>query len=231
MEKQKISPVTIIKGAVYFLGFPLLLLLLSGNWGWLQAWVYLALSYLATFISRALLTRIHPDLITERSRYSEQTDTKPWDKVLGPLVALWMPLAYFATAGLDKRFGWSGTIPVWLQIIGWVITLAGFLLSNWALVENRFFSAVVRIQKDRGQTVVESGPYRILRHPGYAGAVLVALTFPLILGTLWAFIPVLGFLVAIILRTAKEDKMLQEELPGYMDYCQKTRYRLFPGIW
>lgn len=221
----------ILLGLFYFIGFPLLLLLLGGDIGWGQAWAYLAISYLTTILSRVLMAKKHPDLILERSSYAEKTDTKSWDKILSPLVALWLPLVYFIVAGLDKRFGWSEPLPIWINVIGWVITIVGFGLSTWAIVENRFFSAVVRIQKDRGHSVVDTGPYRIMRHPGYAGSLLVALMFPLILGTLWAFIPIVLFATALVIRTAKEDKTLKDELPGYMEYSKKTRYRLLPGIY
>jgi protein-S-isoprenylcysteine O-methyltransferase Ste14 len=99
------------------------------------------------------------------------------------------------------------------------------------LVENRFFSAVVRIQTDRGQTVVDSGPYRFVRHPGYLAGILVALAFPIMMGSWWAYIPVAMMCVLVIARTALEDKTLINELPGYSEYTHKTRYRLFPRIW
>lgn len=227
----RISPKNAIKGLFYFLGFPLILFLVSGNWEWASAWVYVGVSYLTTLLGRFLMAKRNPDLIKERVEASGKTDAKPWDRILGPLVAFWLPLVYFVIAGLDKRLGWSAPIPPLIQVIAWITTLAGFTLSTWALVENRFFSSVVRIQSDRGQKVVNTGPYRLMRHPGYAGAVLVALSFPLILGTLWAYPPIALFLAAVITRTSLEDRTLQNELPGYSDYCLTTRFRLFPGLW
>jgi protein-S-isoprenylcysteine O-methyltransferase Ste14 len=107
----------------------------------------------------------------------------------------------------------------------------GYVLSSWALLENRFFSGVVRIQKDRGHQVVSTGPYGFVRHPGYAGALLAYLVTPVLLDSTWAFIPAVLMAGVVILRTALEDRTLQEELPGYKDYARKTRYRLLPGIW
>lgn len=221
----------ILLGLLYIFGFPLILLWLGGDVGWGQAWAYLAVSYIPSILSQILVAKKHPDLIKERLSYASKPDTKPWDRILSPLVALWLPLAYFLVAGLDKRFGWSDALPIWTNVIAWVISILGFGLAYWALIENRFFSAVVRIQTDRGHSVVETGPYRYIRHPGYSGSLLVALMFPLILGTLWAYIPIVLFSVVVIIRTAKEDKTLKDELPGYLDYTQKTRFKLIPGIF
>ena len=230
-NKAKPAAGKILIGLIYFIGFPLLLLFLGGDIHWGQAWAYLAVSYFASFLSRVLMAMKHPDLIMERSSYADKPDTKPWDRILSPLVALWLPLAYFIVAGLDKRFGWSEPLPIWTNIIAWIVTIIGFAVANWAIVENRFFSAVVRIQTDRGHTVVESGPYRFVRHPGYSGSLLVGLMFPLILGTSRAYIPIALFAAVVVIRTAKEDKTLIDELPGYLEYTQKTRYRLLPLIF
>ena len=221
----------VIRGALFFFGLPLLMFLLAGTLRWWQAWVYLGISYGASIISRVLIARIHPDLVQERGSYDEKKDVKPWDKWLMPLVALAMPTAYYLTAGLDKRFSWSGPVPLWLYQAALILTLAAFCFSSWALVANRFFSAVVRIQTDRGHKVVEKGPYVIVRHPGYAAGIVVALMFPIMLGSWWAYVPVGIMTVFTVLRTALEDKTLINELPGYAGYTQKTRYRLLPGIW
>jgi protein-S-isoprenylcysteine O-methyltransferase Ste14 len=134
-------------------------------------------------------------------------------------------------AGLDKRFEWSPNLPLLLHITAFVITALGYSLGTWATSVNRFFSAVVRIQRDRGHTVVSSGPYRLIRHPGYAGAVVTSLATPLLLGSLWALIPAVLAVCLIIIRTALEDRTLQEELEGYHDYAERVRYRLLPGVW
>jgi protein-S-isoprenylcysteine O-methyltransferase Ste14 len=105
------------------------------------------------------------------------------------------------------------------------------VLSDWAMMVNKFFAAVVRIQKDRSHTVVKAGPYRFVRHPGYAATLLHYVAAPFMLGTLWALIPVGLIWVVIIVRTALEDRTLQEELEGYKDYTQRVRYRLLPGVW
>jgi len=109
--------------------------------------------------------------------------------------------------------------------------LAGYVLSSYALIENRFFSGTVRLQVDRGQEVVSSGPYRLMRYPGYAGALLVYRMTPLFLDSALAYLPTLLVIGLYILRTSLEDRFLQEELEGYRDYAKRVRYRLLPGIW
>ncbi|MGZ9223107.1 MAG: methyltransferase family protein, partial [Anaerolineales bacterium] len=117
------------------------------------------------------------------------------------------------------------------KIIALIVIILGFLFGSWAMVENRFFSGVVRIQKDRGHHVISSGPYRFVRHPGYAGALWTYVFLPMLLDSIWALIPAFLVIGVLVLRTALEDKTLQEELPGYKEFARKTRYRLIPGIW
>ena len=118
-----------------------------------------------------------------------------------------------------------------MQWVAVVILLLCVLFSNWALVVNKYFSAIIRIQTDRGHTVITGGPYRYVRHPGYAGGVIANLVIPLMLGSLWALIPAVLTVIILFIRTAKEDQTLIDELPGYVEYAQRTRYRLIPGIW
>ena len=134
-------------------------------------------------------------------------------------------------AGLDHRFAWTSWFPQWLQVVALLVGILGLVLGSWAMVENRFFSAVVRIQQDRDHTVCRSGPYRWIRHPGYAGGVVWFLITPVVFNSAWAFIPSLVSAIFTVVRTALEDKTLRAELPGYQEYCNRTRYRLLPGIW
>ena len=143
---------------------PLIPMIISGQWAWWQAWVYAIASSLAFIVSRILAGRRHPDLIAERARFMEAKDTKPWDKVLAPLLGLGSILI-LVVAGLDKYYGWSSAFSVNVNILGLVGIVLGYGFSSWALIENRFFSGTVRIQTERGHHVVSSGPYRIVRHP------------------------------------------------------------------
>jgi protein-S-isoprenylcysteine O-methyltransferase Ste14 len=147
------------------------------------------------------------------------------------VVGLYGSLITWIVAGLDVRFGWSPQISLALQLVALAIVAAGYFLGTWAMVANKFFSAVVRIQKERDHTVVTDGPYRLVRHPAYTGGVLAYLATPIMLGSLWALIPAGLTVVVLIIRTALEDKTLREELPGYDEYAQQTRHRLLPAIW
>jgi protein-S-isoprenylcysteine O-methyltransferase Ste14 len=172
---------------------------------------------------------MNPELIAERSEIKK--DTKSWDILPAILIGRVSPLVILIIAGLDVRFGWSPQVPLALQIVALGITILGLLVTDWAVVSNKFFSGVVRIQKDRGHTVVSTGPYRYVRHPGYVGAILHNIATPLILSSLWALIPA-GLVVCItIIRTAFEDRALQEELDGYKPYAKQVRYRMLPNLW
>jgi protein-S-isoprenylcysteine O-methyltransferase Ste14 len=146
-------------------------------------------------------------------------------------MALYGPMATLIVAGLDRRGGWSPAMPLALQLVALAVAVLGGLLTIWAMASNRFFYGTLRVEPDRGHTVASTGPYRALRHPGYAGAILFQLATPLWLGSLWAIIPAALTAGAIVVRTALEDGALQDRLDGYGDYAARVRYRLVPGIW
>lgn len=229
--RSKINPRMIVGAVLFFLFTPLMLFITSGQLDWWMAWVYSILSVVLMLGSRVLMARKNPDLVAERASYREAEGIKEWDKKLVPLVAQVGPLIILIVAGLDKRFGWSLSIPLWVSLVALLIALLGYIFSIWALIENRFFSSVVRIQTERGHTVCNTGPYKFVRHPGYAGALIWYLMTPLILGSFWAYIPTLIVVALMVLRTSLEDKTLQAELPDYKAYTQQTHYRLVPGIW
>jgi protein-S-isoprenylcysteine O-methyltransferase Ste14 len=209
---------------------PFLPMLISGHWDWWQAWAYALTSILAFVASRVLASRRHPDLLRERARFMDAKDTKPWDKVLAPLLGVGSILIP-VVAGVDKYYGWTPASSLTLSLLALTGILIGYGFSSWALIENRFFSGTVRIQTERGHHVISSGPYRLVRHPGYAGGLLGYACIPLLLDSLWAWIPTALLVAVLFVRTALEDKTLQAELPGYREYAQKTRFRLLPGIW
>jgi protein-S-isoprenylcysteine O-methyltransferase Ste14 len=156
---------------------------------------------------------------------------KTWDKVLAPLMALSVSFPPVIVAGLDHRFGWSPVFPSWLIVLGFLSISLGYAFAAWALTENRFFSSVVRIQTERGHVVCDTGPYRFVRHPGYAGNILPLFGIVLALGSVWTLIPAAVASIISVIRTVLEDQTLQEELPGYRDYARRVRYRLIPGIY
>ena len=209
---------------------PLLPLLISGQWDWWQAWVYAAICILGFIASRRLATRRNPGLMAERAQMFEKKDAKSWDKVLAPLVVLFT-LLIAAAAGIDRVYNGPAGFGLTVQLLALGILLAGYILGAYAMVANRYFSGVVRLQSERGHTVVTGGPYRWIRHPGYTGTLLFNMLVPLLLDSTWAFVPAAIFVVLIITRTALEDRTLQAELPGYREYASRVRYPLVPGIW
>jgi len=221
----------VLIGAFFLIALPALILFVSsGRLDWGMAWVYVGLTTAFSLGSRMIMQWKTPELIAERGQSSQKEGIKPWDKVLMPLGII-VATVMLIIAGLDKRFEWSPPLPLVIHITAFLITALGYSLSTWATLVNRFFSAYVRIQRDRGHTVVSSGPYRLIRHPGYAGAVVTSLASPLLLGSLWALIPAALAVCLLIVRSALEDRTLQEELEGYHDYATGVRYRLLPGVW
>ena len=207
------------------------LLLSAGKLNWWEAWAYSGLGLLIMIISRTIIITKFPDLAVERSQAADMDNVKEWDKFLSPFTALITPLISWVVVGLDERFGWSPDLPDVVQIAALGVIQIGSLIGTWAMVTNRFFSSHVRIQTDRGHQVVMDGPYRYVRHPGYAGGILSWLASPVFFSSYWGIIPMLLAITASVIRTAKEDQTLQDELPGYREYSQEVKYRLLPGIW
>jgi protein-S-isoprenylcysteine O-methyltransferase Ste14 len=229
-ERSVLTPGVVAQVIVFVVAVPLLPLLISWRWDWWQAWVYGVAAVGGFVVSRALAARRHADLLRERARFLHHEDAKGWDKVLAPLVGLGgaaIPLV----AGLDARFGWSGSFTLTAHLVSLGIILSGYALGSYALVENRYFSGMVRIQYDRDHKVVTTGPYRWIRHPGYAGAILTYLATPAFLDSIWSILPVAVLTAVLMIRTFLEDRALRDELPGYRDYARSVRFRLLPGVW
>lgn len=201
----------------------------AGRLDWAMAWAYVAVMAAAVAGDLVIIMRNHPELLAERSQVKD--NTKDWDRVLARLMALVGPVAMWTAAGVGFRLARSSSIPPALQIVSLAVVAASSLLVTWAMAANKFFSGVVRIQKDRGHTVVTGGPYRFVRHPGYLGTILFALATPPALGSLWGFLPGAFTAFLAVFRTALEDRVLQEELDGYKDYARQVPYRLVPRVW
>lgn len=210
---------------------PCVLFLSSADLSWWQAWVFSVLFVSAGIGLRLRAERRHPGLMAERARLAKAPGVMPWDKLLAPLMGVSLGLPLVLVAGLDHRFGWSPPLSIWLNMVGLILVAAGYGFAGWALSENRFFSTFVRIQTERGHVVCDTGPYRIVRHPGYAGNTLPPFALVLALSSIWALIPAAVALIITVTRTAMEDKALQQELPGYRDYVRRVRYRLIPGVY
>lgn len=217
--------------AVTILLISAILFVAAGRVDWIMGWVYVGVTLLSSILSRVLVARRDPDLLLERSRSLQAENVKAWDRRLVPFVAIYGPMVMLVVAGLTQRFGWPPRFPLWAQLVGLALVVLGTAFATWAMVVNRFFSGTVRIQHERGHHVINTGPYRWIRHPGYVGGILAWLGGPLLLDSAWAFIPAAVVIVLTILRTALEDRTLRAELPGYQVYADQVRYRLLPGVW
>jgi protein-S-isoprenylcysteine O-methyltransferase Ste14 len=230
-EVKTVNPKDLGGLIITLLLIPLVLLISGWDLGWWQGWLYSALIIVASIIPRIWAEKRHPGLLAERGKLGKAQNVKSWDKVLAPLMAVSVTFPLFIVAGLDHRFGLSPVFPIWLNIFGFILIILGYTFGGLALVENSFFATVVRIQTDRGHKVCDSGPYRIVRHPGYAGNTLALPGIVLALSSVWTIIPVIVALIITVIRTVLEDKTLQKELPGYRDYASRVRYRLIPGVF
>jgi len=218
-----------VQVGIQFLILAAILFLSSGRLDWWFAWVYLGIFVLGVGVNSYVLLRINPELIAERARQFT-SETKKWDRILATLWGL-MSTVSLMVAGLDVRFGRSPQISLTVQLIAMLFHMFGSAFASWALVSNAFFAGTVRIQLERGHAVASSGPYRFVRHPGYAGWMISNVAVVVMLGSMWALIPAVIAVLALVARTALEDRMLREELPGYEEYAQRVRYRLVPGVW
>lgn len=231
MSKDKLSDKTRTQIVLRAVFAPLvmigLLFLVAGRWDYWQAWVYTILNMVILALMGTLFTR-NAELVEERLNPKE--GMKGWDKFY---FAVTTPMYIIALvlAGLDARFGWTMTMPLAVYWGSVVIYVLGQGIFIWARYTNKYFSSVVRIQTDRGQTVCKDGPYLYVRHPGYVGGFLFTITIGLMLGSWWASIPQVFAALMLIWRTAREDRTLQAELPGYKEFAQETKYRLLPGVW
>lgn len=200
----------------------------AGTLDWLQGWLYFGLLSTSTFITYIYLRRVNPEVIEHRLQMKK--GTKPWDK---RWFVFFTPvfIAIYVVAGFDAvRFEWS-TMSSWLWLPGLAIWLPANVLLTWAMGVNPFFEKTVRIQTERGHHVIDTGPYRIVRHPGYLGFFGWCLSTPLFLGSWWSLLPALLTIAGFVIRTLLEDRTLHQELTGYRDYASRVRYRLIPGIW
>jgi protein-S-isoprenylcysteine O-methyltransferase Ste14 len=205
-------------------GFGALLFLVAGRWDLPWFWAYLAVYGLFGLSGFLFLDK---GLIRERLR----PGGKARDTALVAIAKL-LALAHYVVAALDVgRFGWSGEIPGAVRLAGLMLFALGGGATMWAMVVNRFFSTVVRIQEERGHYVISDGPYRIVRHPGYVMIFAMALPSGVVLGSWWSMIPMAGFVLLMVRRTALEDRFLHEHLEGYAEYARRVRYRLVPGVW
>jgi protein-S-isoprenylcysteine O-methyltransferase Ste14 len=208
--------------------FALFMFLPAGTWRWTRGWLFILVFVGSVIPIGFWLWRVNPEVVIARS--NPHKGTKRWDKILLSFLFPMMTAIVTVAALDDGRIHWL-TLPWWLCGLGYVLFVFGMAISAWAESVNKFFEPTVRIQADRGQTVIATGPYAIVRHPGYSSGLLIFVGMALALGSLWALIPAGLSWLLLVPRTQWEDETLQAELPGYKEYTQKVHFKLIPGVW
>ncbi len=211
-----------VMGAILFIA--------AGDWRWPQAWIFLVEIGVSSFAVSAWLLRHDPALLASRLGPPLQRDQKQWDRIF--MVTLLVAfVAWMALIGLDaRRFRWS-TVPVWGQVAGAALVALCMILCWQVFRFNTFAAPQVKMQSERAQRVITEGPYRVVRHPMYAGGSMMFIGAPLLLGSWWGLLAASILIVIISARIVGEERMLRHELLGYDDYAKQVRYRLVPGLW
>jgi protein-S-isoprenylcysteine O-methyltransferase Ste14 len=228
MDRKKQTAIYLLSEISRIVVVGVLLFWIAGRLDWWAGWAALAAIVFNEAAVGYIVIHVHPSLLAER--LWGRAGVKTWDNVVVFAIKMAQGARYIIAA-LDFRNGWTTGFPAGLQITGLLVCLLGSFFFVWAMISNNFFSQIVRVQTDRGHAVATAGPYRFVRHPGYLGAVLFELGSTVLLGSVWALIPLAFSVLLLVLRTALEDRMLQAELPGYTEYAHQVRYRLLPGIW
>ncbi|MEZ5827804.1 MAG: isoprenylcysteine carboxylmethyltransferase family protein [Hyphomicrobiales bacterium] len=216
--------------AIYLVVVAVLLFGAAGTVRWPAAWVYLALSAVMSIAGGLWLARHDPALLEERLGAVIQRDQKGWDRAfMLAMSVLWF--GWLVLMALDaRRYHWSD-MPLALQVLGFILICLGSWIIGLTFRENSYAAPVVKIQKDRAHKVISTGPYSYVRHPMYAGALLLIPGVPLLLGSWWGLAASLVFIVLLAGRAVLEERTLKAELDGYAAYAARVRYRLLPHVW
>ena len=213
----------------FLAAFAVALFLPAGTLAWLAGWVFLGMFFSFFLAVNLWLARHNPGLLQERTQLAA-SDQQGWDKLLFRLLLLF-PFVWLAFMSLDAvRFHWS-PMPGWLPVVGAAMLLCSFYLLFLTFRENSYLSPVVRLQADRGQVVVSTGPYHVVRHPMYAGIAVFTVGTALLLGSGYGVLLGLVFLAILARRAVLEERTLSEALPGYRAYMTQVKYRLIPRVW
>lgn len=230
MQPDKLLLSLVVKTALWFGLMGALLFAAAGDWGWPQGWAFIAIYVLGSILFCSWLMRRDPALLAARLGPLSQRGQPLWDKLfLFAFILVWF--GWLALMGLDARRWKTSHMPPWLNGAGAVLIIAGFLATMRVFRENSFAAPVVRLQSERGQHVIDTGPYALVRHPMYASALLYLIGMPLLLGSWYGLLVMPLFLAGLMPRAVAEENMLKQRLPGYADYMTRVRYRLIPGIW
>ncbi|MCP8304382.1 MAG: isoprenylcysteine carboxylmethyltransferase family protein [archaeon] len=195
-----------------------------------RAWIFFGITFVYYAVGMMILSKLNPELLNIRGGKRFKQGTKSWDKVLLPAYGI-MHYVLLAIVGLDVGRFQGSSLGINFAVLGFMFYIISAILLTWAMIANPHFETTVRIQKDRDHQVITTGPYKIIRHPGYAGGILLAISIPLIIGSLFGLIPAGIIILLLIIRTSLEDKTLLNELNGYSEYAKRVKYRLFPRVW
>jgi protein-S-isoprenylcysteine O-methyltransferase Ste14 len=219
----------LLQNTIFVVAMGALLFASAGTVHWPGAWAMLIASAILGPLCGWWLYRLDPALLAERLRSVIQKEQPPADKVFMTVFILAM-LIWLVAMGLDRRF-LASDMPLALQALGFALFLASTLFTLWVFRENSFAAPVVKLQAERAQRVISTGPYAHVRHPMYSGMILFFAGIPLLLGSWWGFAIAPVFLLLFAIRIRIEERTLREGLPGYTEYAARVRYRLVPGIW
>jgi protein-S-isoprenylcysteine O-methyltransferase Ste14 len=230
MQPDKLLRSLFLKSATWFGLMGILLFAAAGDWRWPQGWAFVVIFFLGSILFSLWLMRRDPALLAARLGPLSQQGQPLWDKIfLLVFVLVWF--GWLALMGLDARRWHSSEMPLWLNGAGGLLVILGYLATMRVFRENSFAAPVVRLQSERAQRVIDSGPYALVRHPMYASALIYLVGMPLLLGSWYGLLGVPLFLAGLASRAVAEEKLLKRELPGYADYMSRVRFRLIPGIW
>jgi protein-S-isoprenylcysteine O-methyltransferase Ste14 len=225
---HKVSISQIVSSILGLVIFSIVWFGIAGRITWWQGWAFLLTFLVFVSILVWRLSKLNPDLVRERNSPAEKAEA--WDRMVMGIYAMTLLILLIVSALDGGRFIWS-VVPLGVQLIGWILLVAGGALVWHVMMTNTYLSSWARIQDDRGQVVVKEGIYRHIRHPMYLGIILCFLGVPLVLGSWWALIPSVIIVGLFVYRTYREDQMLKDGLAGYVEYTEEVKYKLFPGIW
>ena len=220
----------VVQTASSLVAMAVILCLAAGDWAWPQAWIFVGEIAISTFVVNVWLLRHDPALLASRLSSPVQPDQLPWDRIFMAVAAV-VFVSWLVLCAIDaRRVAWS-RVPLWAQALGAVLIALCMVVVWQAFRFNTFAAPQIRVQTDREQRVITGGPYRIVRHPMYAGALLMFVGTPLLLGSWWGLLFVPVGAIGIGIRVVGEERMLHQELTGYDDYARLVRFRMVPGLW
>ncbi|MGI5847428.1 MAG: methyltransferase family protein [Candidatus Cryptobacteroides sp.] len=211
----------IVTGLIFFLA--------SGEINILRAWIYIGIYAVGGLIVGVIVAKKSPELLNNRGKVQE--GTKQFDKYILLTYFLFAIVITPFVAGIDRRLNLIEILPFFYLYVGIILYIFSTIFSIWPMLHNPFFEGTVRIQEEKNHTVINTGPYKIVRHPGYLGMLMGSIALPLALGSVLALIPLFIMIVLIFIRTYYEDTILKKELTGYSEYCKEVQYRLIPFVW